>query len=161
MFGTQGKTAGFMRFVGMAFLFYVGVWMWIQVSAGIEQQRVADLRKLDQSIDPVGDLVLDKRDCIEGGFVVSGLLDKTKYPNGREAEYIAMLIYDVARPPSLIPWGRTVESSNPPSRRYGEQSIDFIIYGPCDVVFTADTRHESPLTGDIRAMRWGPFYPPE
>ena len=161
MFGTQGKTAGFMRTIGGAFLVYVGVWMWIQVSAGIEQRRVAELLEIDQGIDPVGVLILDHRNCIEDGFVVSGLLNKTRYPNGKEAEYIGMLIYDTGDPPSLLPWGPTVESSNPASRRYGEQSIDFMIYAPCDVVFTADTRHISPLTGELRPMRWGPFYPPE
>lgn len=160
MFGTQGKAAGFMRAVGGAFLLYVGVWMWIQVSAGIEIRRAAELASLDQSIDPVQMLDLYERDCGDGFFIVFGFLNKTKYPNGIEAEYLGMLIYDADDPPNLIPWGPVVENSNPKSRRHGEQSIEFKIYGPCDMVFTADTRHKSPLTGDVRSMQWGPFYPP-
>lgn len=163
MFGTVGRVAVLTRAVAIAFMLYVVTYIAVQIGAGIEAQRARELRELDQSIQPVQLLVLDHRECLGDSFIVSGLLNKTKYPNGKEAEIQAMLIYSVGepgKPPRLYEWRRTdADTDKLISRRYGEQSIDFIIEGPCDMAFTVDTRHESPLTGDIRPMRWGPFEP--
>lgn len=161
MFGTQGKVASFLRVIGGVFLFYVALVTYQAVQDGLANQRSEELIALDNSIDPVRLLELDGRICLDEGFIISGYLDKTRYPTGEEATFKDMLVYNTDPLPKRIPWTRTDENDeSPKSRRYGEQSIDFVIKGPCEGIYTVDTRHESPLTGRIITMEWGPYFPP-
>lgn len=160
-FGLQQGSAGwFVRLLAVAFMFYVLLTTYQQVQAWEESKADAELKALDESIDPVRLLVFDQRTCLPGGaFVVAGFLDKTQYPDGSEATFKGLQVYDTATIPNRIPWRRTSETDmSAESRPYGEQSIDFVIEGPCDVTFTVLTEHESPLTGRKISMRWGPFY---
>ena len=160
MFGTSGKSASLLRLMAYGFFVYLGLSAYVQIGATLEARRAAELLALDASIDPVNDLYLDTRSPVMDGCYVSGVLDKAKYPNGREAEFKGMLIYDDATPPARIPWRRTVEGDNSPaSRKAGVQTMDFVIHNNCDVIFTVTTRHKSPLTGRSKEMEWGPFAP--
>ena len=153
------------RIGSVAFLLYALSQSYLAMRSYTQSQKAAIALALDISIQPVSLLALDKRECKDGYFVTSGILVKTRYPmsddiENESAKFLGMLIYTVENIPERLVWRTTIEDDlSPASRRYGKQSIDFVIEADCDVIFTVDTRHESPLTGRVREMRWGPYYP--
>lgn len=184
MFLLRDKWAILFRIASVLFILYVALLGYGEVKDGLalrEQERIAEQERQDKiriaaadlAIDPVEAIELDLRECFQGEFLVSGFLSKTRYPTpeqagrdaeptGGEAQFINMQVYSDEYPPKRFPWRQSSpDDLNPASRRYGDQALDFVIEGPCNLVFDLFTRHESPLTGRTIDMRWGPFLPNE
>lgn len=168
MFGAIGRAAWSLRLIAFAFLVLTAVTIRSEIKEGIKQRQLDAIMTMDLSVRPVQVVLLDHRECRGDHFIVSGLLDKTRYPTNplhfeptkNEATWQGMEVYTIEGTVRRLPWRRTSESDrSAASRRYGRQTLDFIIEGPCDVVFTLDTVHTSPMTGRTIRMRWGPFSP--
>lgn len=145
------------RMSAFLFLFYViGRMTWNVAGPMVENAL----------IDPINFLHFDARECEGEDAIVSGFLDKTRYPplisgGETEAEFLGLDLYTTQEPARRLPWRRVDEDDlSKESRRYGAQSIAIFVTGGCHVAFTATTQHRSPITGFIRTMQFGPFYPP-
>lgn len=156
MFGAVGRTAFAFRAAALFYLMFVfGRLLWNTAAPVIEEGL----------IQPVQFLHFDQRICVGDDAVVSGLLDKTKYPKvlgagGEEAELLGLTFYDDKKPANRLAWRRVNENDkSPESRPYGEQTVAVFVYGGCAAVLTVTTRHKSPITGFVYTMTWGPFYP--
>lgn len=93
--------------------------------------------------------------CVdESRGLAAGVIDKTAYPGGIEADFIGMTIYDTNFPRNRLPWHRPAQDSSPQSLPPGKQSNVIVIEGGCHTPFRIHTRHRSPLTGNILRMSW-------
>lgn len=156
MFGAAGRAAVMFRTAALFYLMYVfGNLVWNTAAPVVERQL----------INPVNFLHFDVRVCDGEDAVISGFLDKTRYPKfmgagGDEAEFLGLILWNDQTPATQLAWRRVNEDDKTPaSRPYGEQTIEIFVFGGCSPVFTAITRHRSPITGFVQTMTWGPFYP--
>lgn len=109
-------------------------------------------------IVPVTELTFHTEECVGRDAIYSGVLDKTFYPGGAEARFLGLNLFDTDNPANLIRWRRVVDDDlSPESRPARVQNISVYAFEGCGRAFTAHTRHESPLTGFVLRMNFGPF----
>lgn len=106
---------------------------------------------------PLNGLTFDEFVCQGGDVVASGVLDKAFYGAG-EARFLGLTLLTPEVPRQRLAWDRVdLGDQSPQSRPAGIQLISIKIVGGCGVPFYAYTRHESPITGWVLPMSFGPF----
>jgi hypothetical protein len=114
---------------------------------------------------PLNSLTFDEFTCQGDDVVASGVLDKAAYGTSRdethdtiEAQFLGLTLLTPEVPRQRLAWGRiNADDQSPESRPAGIQLISIKIVGGCGVPFYAYTRHESPITGWVLPMSFGPF----
>ena len=106
---------------------------------------------------PLEYLLLAQVRCEDRDAIVSGVMDKTAYGEG-EAEFLGLTLLSTNIPHTRLPYERVnLGDLSPESRPAGIQTIAIRVLDGCGVNFTAHTRHESPITGLVLPMSFGPF----
>lgn len=109
-------------------------------------------------IPPVRELTFDRFVCQGPDVIAAGVLNKTIWPDGSEAEFLGLTLFTTTDPRERLSWRRLNPADlSPASRPGGLQTITLYVEEGCGVPFTANTRHASPWTGFVMRMQFGPF----
>jgi hypothetical protein len=141
-------------YASMGFVCLVLIWVPFQAALGSMGSNM-EMR----IIKPLVDFRFTQFVCVnEEDNLAYGVLNKTMYPLGVEAELIDMRITDTREIPRILNW-RPATPDDPTPMILVDAINNFEIYieNGCNTEFTVQTIHRSPITDNELVMDWGPF----
>lgn len=92
---------------------------------------------------------------------IFGVLNKTEYPGGTEAEFLGRVFYTAGQPRNTLPHRPVFERDQTSENRApGLQTFEYTLeVRDCNERFYMVMYHRSPLTGNKLRTQWGPWSP--